>query len=224
VVFVEPSREVLRGRPDLDQVVRVPRPSERNRGLTEQRFDVHRLVRHARSALLLLLDEPDNGGVALGKRPLVGDARRSCRRDAKRGEGEKRHEPETSRCAQKSVPLMRRVWMRTDPIPSRQAPCWEAPAGRGSVRLRRPTHRAIVLRRQASGAHPERGKSDASCVGLSSVWTPVWPPSSAVALGRAGARARAGSRAPPRSAERGSRRPSLGRARVGAGASVSLPV
>jgi hypothetical protein len=116
VVFVEPSREVLRGRPDLDQVVRVPRPSERNRGLTEQRFDVHRLVRLARSALLLLLDEPDNGGVALGKRPLVGDARRSCRRDAKRGEGEKGHEPETSRCAQKSVPLMRRVWMRTDPI------------------------------------------------------------------------------------------------------------
>ncbi len=104
VVFVEPAREILRRRRDLDQVVRIPRPSKRDRWLSEERVDVHRLVGLARAALLLLLDEPDDRRVALGERLLVGDTRRSCRSDGERGERREQDEREATRGAQRPRP------------------------------------------------------------------------------------------------------------------------
>jgi hypothetical protein len=72
VVLVEPG-EVLRRRPDLHEVGRVPGAAQCDGRLAEDAVDVHRLVRLPGAALLGLLDEPDDGGVALGERLLVAE-------------------------------------------------------------------------------------------------------------------------------------------------------
>jgi hypothetical protein len=95
VVLVETAGEILRGRRDLDEVGRAPGAPEGDRWLVEQRIDVHRLVRLAGPALLLLPDEPDDRRVALGEGPLVGAAgRRGGRADTDRPEGEQAQQPE----------------------------------------------------------------------------------------------------------------------------------
>jgi hypothetical protein len=71
VVLVEPAGEVVRGRPDLDEVAAAPGPAQRDRRLVEEEIDVQRLVRLARPAFLGLLDESDDRRVALGERDLV---------------------------------------------------------------------------------------------------------------------------------------------------------
>ena len=92
MVVVEPAREIVRGRPDLDQVGPVPRPAECNGRLAEERVDVERLVRLARAALLLLLDEPDLRRVPLGERLLVAHVSSSRGADAQRGGDHQRQE------------------------------------------------------------------------------------------------------------------------------------
>jgi hypothetical protein len=118
VVLVEALREILGRRRDLDQVVRIPRSAERNRRLSEQRVDVHRLVGLAGSALLLLLDEPHDRGVALGERLLVCEARRRGRREAERGKGEEQEGRRAKRPDQDFPPLKPRARRRRDPIPA----------------------------------------------------------------------------------------------------------
>ena len=71
VVLIETPGEILRRRADLHEIVGSPGPPERDRGLAEERVDVHRLVRLARTALLLLGDEPDNGRVPFGEGSFV---------------------------------------------------------------------------------------------------------------------------------------------------------
>ena len=75
VVLVEPG-DVLRRRPDLHEVGRVPRAAQCDGRLAEDAVDVHRLVRLPGPALLGLLHEADDGGVAVGERPLVARAPR----------------------------------------------------------------------------------------------------------------------------------------------------
>jgi hypothetical protein len=70
VVVVQARRQILRRRPDLDEVVAAPRSSQRDRRLAEQQVDVDRQVRLARGARRVL-DEPQDGGVALGKCRLL---------------------------------------------------------------------------------------------------------------------------------------------------------
>ena len=73
-VVLESVPEVLRPRPDLHQVERVPRPAQRDgRLVVEQQVDVQRVVGLARAALLFLLDQADDGRKALGERLLIGE-------------------------------------------------------------------------------------------------------------------------------------------------------
>ena len=99
VVLVAPAEQVLRGRPDLDQVGGVPRPTERNSRLVEERVDVHRLIGLARAALLLLLDEPDHRRVTLGQRSLLSGARCTSRGNPQCAHGDESEEerPEAKR-------------------------------------------------------------------------------------------------------------------------------
>ena len=87
-VILEQAGKVVGARRHLDQIDRVPGPAERDGRLVEERVDVHRLVWFAGTAVLELLDEPDDGCVPLRERDLVversGRRRRSrdeCRRD-----------------------------------------------------------------------------------------------------------------------------------------------
>ena len=86
VVLVEPG-EIIRGRTDLDQIGGIPRSTQRDRRLIEERVDVDRLVRLAVPAVLSLLDEPHHRGVALGERGLVREVGRRGRRRDEREHG-----------------------------------------------------------------------------------------------------------------------------------------
>ncbi len=91
VVFVEPACEIVRGRPDLDEVSSTPRPPQRDRRFVEKEIDVHRQVGIARTTLPGRIDDPNHRSKALGEGNLVVDAGESgCRpsegRDSKRGE------------------------------------------------------------------------------------------------------------------------------------------
>ena len=70
MVLVE-AEEIPRRRSDPDEVGAVPRPPQRDRLLREQYVDVDRPIRLAVSALLGLLDEPNDGSEAFGERFLV---------------------------------------------------------------------------------------------------------------------------------------------------------
>jgi hypothetical protein len=98
MVLVETFGEVLRGRRDPDQVRRPPRSAERDRGLGEEHVDVERHVRLAVAARLLLLDEPDDGRIALGERSFLalvgGRRRRRGERDEEREEEQQEALPE----------------------------------------------------------------------------------------------------------------------------------
>ena len=67
VVLVEALAEVLAGRRDLDEIVALPGPAERDGLLVEERVDVARPEGLARAAFLPLLDEANDGGVPLGE-------------------------------------------------------------------------------------------------------------------------------------------------------------
>ena len=100
VVLVETLGEVLRGRRDPDQVRASPRSAERDRGLGEEHVDVERQVRLAVAALFLLLDQPDDGCMALGERLFLGVSRSRRRRRGERheeGDEEQHPTPERSR-------------------------------------------------------------------------------------------------------------------------------
>ncbi len=84
VVSVE-AGDVLCRRGDLDEVV-APWSAQGDSRLTEEQVDVHRLVRLAAPALLLLLDEPNDRRVALSKRRLVGERAERGWRPAEREE------------------------------------------------------------------------------------------------------------------------------------------
>jgi hypothetical protein len=106
VVLVETLGEVLRGRRDPDQVGASPRSAERDRGLGEEHVDVERHVRLAVAALLLLLDEPNDGRMALGERLFFGVSRcRAQRRGERHEQGEEEEQeatPERSRSPARS--------------------------------------------------------------------------------------------------------------------------
>jgi len=72
VVLVE-LREIARGGPYLHKVHGVPWAAKRNRWLVEEKLDVQRDVRLARSALFRLLDEPDDRCVPLRELCLVAE-------------------------------------------------------------------------------------------------------------------------------------------------------
>jgi hypothetical protein len=59
--------EVCRRRRHLDQIIGLPRAAQRDGALAEECVDVARQVRLARSALVLLLDQPDDGRILLGQ-------------------------------------------------------------------------------------------------------------------------------------------------------------
>ena len=89
VVFEEVAGHILRCGGDLDQVSGAPRPAESNGLLAEQQVDVDRLVRLAVPAVLSLRDKPHHRGIALGKRPLVGEvSRRARHRDEREPDNE----------------------------------------------------------------------------------------------------------------------------------------
>ena len=78
VVVVEAAGEILPGRRDLDEVATTPRPAQRDRGVSEQRVDVHRQIGLARPAVVIRRDAED-GRVALRQSGLVGEAGRRGR-------------------------------------------------------------------------------------------------------------------------------------------------
>jgi hypothetical protein len=85
-VILEPVPEVCCPRPDLHEVGRIPGPAQRHgRLVVEEQVDVQRVVRLARAAFLLLLDQADDGCIALGERLLVPEVsgRSRCRDDRK---------------------------------------------------------------------------------------------------------------------------------------------
>ena len=83
MVLVE-TGEILGRRRDLHEIDAVPRSAQRHRGLAEEQIDVHRLVGLAGAAFLGLLDEPDDRGIRLRERRLVGEIGRGRRHDDER--------------------------------------------------------------------------------------------------------------------------------------------
>ncbi len=74
--------EVVGRRPDLDEIRRAPRATQRDRPLVEEQIDVDRLERLSRPALLELLDEAHDRRVPVRESLLVGEVgRRLGRRD-----------------------------------------------------------------------------------------------------------------------------------------------
>ena len=92
-VVLEAILEVGRLRPDLDEVGRVPRPTEGDLPVAKEQVHVDRLERLARLAGSALLDDAHDGCIFLGERRLLGDARERRRgeydrRERDRGGGE----------------------------------------------------------------------------------------------------------------------------------------
>ncbi len=84
-VVLVAAREVAPNRGDLHEVGGPPWPAEGHALLAQDGVDVGRLVRLARPALLLLLDEAYDGRVALGQCLLVGEVGRRARREDEDG-------------------------------------------------------------------------------------------------------------------------------------------
>ena len=80
-MVLEAVDEVVRARPDLDEVGDVPGAAQRDGLLAEEEVDVGRDERLAVAADVLLLDEPDDRRVLLGERPLVGEIGACDRRE-----------------------------------------------------------------------------------------------------------------------------------------------
>ena len=77
-MVLEPVPEILTSWADLHEIGGAPRAAQGDgRLLVEQQLDVERVVRLARPALLLLLDEPDDRRIAFGKLAFVREVGRS---------------------------------------------------------------------------------------------------------------------------------------------------
>src|SRR5262249_8393378 len=130
VVAVQALPEVGRGRPDLDQVVALPRAAERDRVLAEEGVHVARLVRLARAALGRL-----RGGAGDRRGPprevlRPGGGERSARADERAEEAEREDRAAQTPGRQGGAIVPRAVCARPDPGPY-------SPRGRGRPEARR---------------------------------------------------------------------------------------
>ena len=91
-VILEAVPEIFLPRPDLHEIGPAPRPAERHRGLViEEQPNVERVVRLPRpAALLLLLDETNDGRKALREGLLVVEIRARERRHEQRSREQRR--------------------------------------------------------------------------------------------------------------------------------------
>ena len=79
-MVLETPHEIVRAGADLHQVGDVPRTAQRNGLLAEQEVDVGGDEGLAVATDVLLLDDPDDGGVLLRERLLVGEVGACSRR------------------------------------------------------------------------------------------------------------------------------------------------
>ena len=98
-MVLEPVPEIFTGWADLHEIGGAPGAAQGDgRLLVEQQLDVERVVRLARPALLLLLDEPDDRRIAFGRLAFVREVGRSGRRRDEREarDDERARKPRTS--------------------------------------------------------------------------------------------------------------------------------